>query len=315
MTDQQIHAAFCQEVLCNTTTDNKDKWQPHCIEAVGNIRSGLFSELNQIWSDPGRSPSYHFEQIRILAHNWPTFYSWIREAIRGIPKNESIMDSVDAELGERADAIIEGIYRWTVDTINAGPLKDRPLLGTGSAPLLTPSKAKQAILQLLAQAREEHKSGRSPTGKTLDDQLSGLLPRCEAKDLHEFPDLKEGERCWSCRVWEAIDAAVAQARKGNKGERNKHLDDLLYEGFEDLLILDQIADIASRVWHWHESELAAKVAEALELYERDMQGYDFTPQEDSENTNALVADALRNSKEYVTAQLTPHPKEPKQEGK
>lgn len=49
--------------------------------------------------------------------------------------------------------------------------------------------------------------------------------------------------------------------------------------------------------------VAAAERAALDLFERDMQGYDFTPEEDVEDTNALVVDALKNSKAYVLAQL------------
>lgn len=36
-------------------------------------------------------------------------------------------------------------------------------------------------------------------------KLEKLLPRCKTKDTHDFPDLKDGERCHSCELWEAID--------------------------------------------------------------------------------------------------------------
>lgn len=54
------------------------------------------------------------------------------------------------------------------------------------------------------------------------------------------------------------------------------------------------------------SQTNQAVLEALDLYEKDMQGYNFTPEdyEGGEDTNALVADALKNSKEYVRKQIT-----------
>ncbi len=53
---------------------------------------------------------------------------------------------------QRINQITEGLYRWTIDTVNTaikdaathGGLK-QPILGTGRAPLLAPPKAKKAI--------------------------------------------------------------------------------------------------------------------------------------------------------------------------
>lgn len=43
-------------------------------------------------------------------------------------------------------------------------------------------------------------------------KLEKLLPRCKTKDTHDFPDLKDGERCSSCELWEAIDQYADEAR-------------------------------------------------------------------------------------------------------
>lgn len=54
---------------------------------------------------------------------------------------------------------------------------------------------------------------------------------------------------------------------------------------------------------WRDAYAQKKVAKALHLYETDMRGYDFMPEEDGEDTNALVHDALQNSKVWVLAHL------------
>lgn len=47
-------------------------------------------------------------------------------------------------------------------------------------------------------------------------ELEKLLPRCQGRDDHDFPDLDDGERCYGCQMWDAIDsytqAKVLEAR-------------------------------------------------------------------------------------------------------
>lgn len=64
--------------------------------------------------------------------------------------------------------------------------------------------------------------------------------------------------------------------------------------------------IDTMVHIFNRSQTNQAVLEALDLYEKDMQGYNFTPEdyEGGEDTNALVADALKNSKEYVRKELS-----------
>lgn len=47
-----------------------------------------------------------------------------------------------------------------------------------------------------------------------DTELEKLMPRCKTSDKEDFPDehLDDSERCWNCRVWEAIDKEVTRSR-------------------------------------------------------------------------------------------------------
>ena len=66
----------------------------------------------------------------------------------------------NSTVDQKIDEITEGVYRWTVETvndsINASPegLK-QPILGTGIAPILTPSEAREQIKKLFIEARIE----------------------------------------------------------------------------------------------------------------------------------------------------------------
>lgn len=44
---------------------------------------------------------------------------------------------------------------------------------------------------------------------TSSSEITELIgKRCKTRDLDDFPDLKEDERCWQCRMWDAIDSLV-----------------------------------------------------------------------------------------------------------
>jgi len=67
------------------------------------------------------------------------------------------------------DEILEGQYRWMIETVNnAIKYSDdglkRPILGTGTAPLLTPSEAKSALTRYI---KRELIRGRIEEIKTL----------------------------------------------------------------------------------------------------------------------------------------------------
>lgn len=63
--------------------------------------------------------------------------------------------------------------------------------------------------------------------------LEKLLPRCAGSDLEDFPDLKEEERCWNCRVWEAIEAEYSKRTKRLETEYNHRYDIGYAEGRMD----------------------------------------------------------------------------------
>lgn len=52
----------------------------------------------------------------------------------------------------QVDEILEGYYRWCMETV-ASSLKIEPILGTGEATPLAPSEAKAAIQALLVKER------------------------------------------------------------------------------------------------------------------------------------------------------------------
>jgi hypothetical protein len=81
----------------------------------------------------------------------------------------------------------------------------------------------------------------------------------------------------------------------------------------------ECVSLTSAILRLVQAEVAAAQQKALDLYESDMQGYDFTPEdyEGDEDINVLIIDALKNSKKYVNQRLAdlPHPpQQPPTEG-
>lgn len=61
------------------------------------------------------------------------------------------------------------------------------------------------------------------------------------------------------------------------------------------------AKAALLLWSAHHTQEAVEAS--LDLFAKDMSGYDFTPEDEGEDTNALVANAVRDSKGYVLHKL------------
>jgi hypothetical protein len=46
----------------------------------------------------------------------------------------------------------------------------------------------------------------NPNSETAGEAIEELIgKRCATKDTHDFPDLKDNERCFTCALWDAID--------------------------------------------------------------------------------------------------------------
>lgn len=50
------------------------------------------------------------------------------------------------EQDDELDTIAEGYYRWIIDTVNFGKPGHEQILGTGTAPLLSPSEVRKSLL-------------------------------------------------------------------------------------------------------------------------------------------------------------------------
>lgn len=68
--------------------------------------------------------------------------------------------------------------------------------------------------------------------------------------------------------------------------------------------MDEAYDRGKAKGLYTQAQIDEAATKAIDLFIRDMKGYDFTPEDEGENTNALVADALQNSRKWTLEQLT-----------
>lgn len=67
-------------------------------------------------------------------------------------------------------------------------------------------KAKKDLKQLITQIKDQ----------AIEEFIfDGWGARCQVKDIEEFPELKAGERCAGCEMWEHYDEFKKEKRKEN----------------------------------------------------------------------------------------------------